>query len=346
MSERTAEWLACDPVDDPAPWRLMIRPDVGLERRPDGSLQPVLFETNATGLAGLYNHAAGVRILRTEVFPRVYDDAEARALADPPDLLALVVRWIQRATRWLGRRRLRGVAFIEEAAPLDGYSEVPRLVAAVRAAGLAAERGTAADLRVTRGGVRLRNMAVDVVYRDLALEDVGAPVRPRALAGFRDRFDAGAVLPGVAGEFSQKGLLEYLGRPEAARLFTVGGAPAPRSRGAVDAGPGVSADGGSGRPPDRPSGVRAARAGAPSHQAERGLERLRAAPGSGGGRPPVGCADRPGVEGARPLGRPGARDRGRDAPWSISGTGGPTPAPATSPSASSTRRETWGSTSG
>jgi hypothetical protein len=220
VSEVTAAWLAGDPARGPAPWQLMIRPDVGLEAWSDGTLRPVLFETNATGLAGLYNHAAGVRILRSEVFPRVYGDAEARALADPPDLLDLVVRWIQGASRRLGRRRLRGVAFVEDAAPLDGYSEVPRLVAAARAAGLAAERGTAADLRLTRSGVRLGDMAVDVVYRDLALEDIGPPTQARALAGFRDRVDAGAVLPGMAGEFSQKGLLEYLRRPEAARLFT------------------------------------------------------------------------------------------------------------------------------
>ena len=37
-----------------------------------------------------------------------------------------------------------GVAFVEEAAPLDGYSEVPRLVAAFREAGIRAVRGTAA----------------------------------------------------------------------------------------------------------------------------------------------------------------------------------------------------------
>ena len=221
VSEVTAAWLARDPAADPAPWQLMIRPDVGLEALSDGTLQPVLFETNATGLAGLYNHAAGVRILRTEVFPRVYGDAEARALADPPDLLALVVRWIRHAARRLGRR-LRGVAFVEDAAPLDGYSEVPRLVAAVRAAGFAAERGTPTDLRVTRGGVRLRSMAVDVVYRDLGTRGPRPIGEGPGLGGFRDRFDAGAVLPGVAGEFSQKGLLEYLGRPEAARLFTAG----------------------------------------------------------------------------------------------------------------------------
>ena len=219
ISEATATWVARDSARGPAPWQLMIRPDVGLEAGPHGALEPVLFETNATGLAGLYNHAAGVRILRGEVFPRVYTDREARALADPPDLLALVVRWVQAAQRRLGRHRLRGVAFVEDARPIDGFSEVPRLVAAFRAAGIPAEQGTVTELRRTRAGVRLRDVAVDVVYRDLGLEDIGTPGR-RGLEGFLDHFDAGAALPGVAGEFSQKGLLECIGRPELARLFT------------------------------------------------------------------------------------------------------------------------------
>jgi hypothetical protein len=219
VSGTTARWLGRDAPRGPAPWQLMIRPDVGLEAGPPGALQPVLFETNATGLAGLYNHAAGVRILRAEVFPRIYRAREARLLADPPDLLALVVRWVAAAARRLGRRRLQGVAFVEEAGPLDGYSEVPRLVAAFREAGIRAVRGTAGELRRVRGGVRLRDAAVDVVYRDLALEDLGPPERP-GRDGFLDRFDAGAVLPGVAGEFSQKGLLECVERTEVARLFT------------------------------------------------------------------------------------------------------------------------------
>ncbi len=219
ISEATAAWVARDPARVPAPWQLMIRPDVGLERRADGTLAPVLFETNATGLAGLYNHAAGVRILRAEVFPRVYAAAEARRLADPPDLLALVVRWVRAAARRLGRRRLRGVAFVEDALPVDGYSEVPRLVAAFRAAGIPAAQGPPSALRRTRTGVRLGDVAADVVYRDLAFEDAGSPA-DRRLAAFLDRFDAGAILPGVSGEFSQKGLLECLGRPELASLFT------------------------------------------------------------------------------------------------------------------------------
>lgn len=219
VSETTAAWVARESTRRPAPWQLMIRPDVGLEAGPDGALGPVLFETNATALAGLYNHAAGVRILRAEVFPRVYTAREGRALADPPDLLTFVVRWVQAAARRLGRQRLRGVAFVEDTLPVDGYSEVPRLVAAFRAAGIPAEQGPVADLHRRGASLWLRDTAVDVVYRDLALEDLGRP-EGRGLEGFLDRFDAGAALPGVSGEFSQKGLLECLGRPEVASLFT------------------------------------------------------------------------------------------------------------------------------
>jgi hypothetical protein len=219
VSETTAGWIARDRARGPAPWLLMIRPDVGLESGPRGALEPVLFETNSTALAGLYNHAAGVRILRTEVFPRIFSAGEARALGDPPDLLALVVRWVRSAGQRLGRRRLRGVAFVEDTAPVDGYSEVPRLVAAFRAAGIRAEHGTVRELHPGRPDVCLRDMPVDVVYRDLSFDDVGRPTG-RALEGFLDRFDAGAVVPGLSGEFAHKGLLEVLGHPEFGSLFT------------------------------------------------------------------------------------------------------------------------------
>jgi hypothetical protein len=220
VSEATAVWVTRDAARA-APWQLMIRPDVGLEATAAGVLEPVLFETNATGLAGLYNHAAGVRILRAEVFPHVFTAAESAALEDPPDLLDLVVRWVRAAARSLGRRRLRGVAFVEDVLPVDGYSEVPRLVAAFRAAGIPTAQGTPRELRRTRDGVRLRGVAVDMVYRDLGLEDAGRP-EDRKLRGFLDCFDAGAMVPGVAGEFSQKGLLECFGQPEVARLFSAG----------------------------------------------------------------------------------------------------------------------------
>jgi hypothetical protein len=198
----------------------MIRPDVGLAAA-GARVAPVLFETNATGLAGLYNHTIGVRILREVVFPRIFSPAEARRLADPPDLLALAVGWIERAGRRLGLRRVRGVAFVEPPRALEGYSEVPRLVAAFRAAGIPAGRGTPADLRPTRQGLRLGDLPVDLVYREATADEVGRPpARGDRLAGYRTAWEAGAVLPGPAGEFGHKGLLEGLGRPELDRLFT------------------------------------------------------------------------------------------------------------------------------
>lgn len=219
VSEVTARWLARPAARRVAPWALMIRPDVGLERRPGGRLRPVLFETNATALAGLYNHTAGVDILQAHVFPRLYTAAEARRLGAAPDLLALTVRWVRRAARRLGRARLRGVGFVEPAGPVAGYSEVPRLVAAFAAAGIRAVHGTPEDLRLHGDGdVRLRGVSIDMVYRDLALEDLGDPEDP-GLRPVRTCLDAGAVLPGLAGEFSQKGLLEWVGGPEAQRLY-------------------------------------------------------------------------------------------------------------------------------
>jgi len=221
VSETTARWLLREAAG-PAPWQLMIRPDVGLGPSPERrALAPILFETNATALAGLYNHAAGVAILKREVFPHVFTAAERRRLADPPDLLALTVRWVVRAARRLGRRRLRGVAFVEDAGPVDGYSEVPRLVHAFDAAGIRAAHGTPDELRLIREAVYLRDMPVDVVYRDVSYDDLELPLgQSGRLAGFLERFGAGAVLPGLSGEFAHKGLLECLTRADYQGFFT------------------------------------------------------------------------------------------------------------------------------
>lgn len=225
LSEAAAAWLARDGARV-MPWALMIRPDVGLRGRGDPRLlRPVLFETNATALAGLYNHAAGVAILKREVFPRVLTPEERRGLGDPPDLLALTFRWVARAAWRLGYRGRLSVAFVEDPSPVEGYSEVPRLVEAFRSQGARAVHGAPDELRLRRSGVYLQDVRVDVVYRDLAFEDLGPPpARPGVLAGFLDRLEAGAVLPSFAGEFGHKGLLEALLRPEGRRLF----APAER----------------------------------------------------------------------------------------------------------------------
>ncbi len=220
LSEATERWL--ERYDrGPAPWALMIRPDVGLSAAPDGAARPILFETNATALAGLYNHTAGVSILEREVFPRLLTPAERRRLAAPPDLLALTLRWVTRAARRLGHRRLAGVAFIEDPGPVAGYSELPRLVRAFEAHGVSAAVGAPEELRRGRRGVLLRDVPAEVVYRDVTFDDLGPPAAAgRRLDGLLALLERGAVVPGFGGEFGHKGLLECLTRPEFARLFS------------------------------------------------------------------------------------------------------------------------------
>ena len=302
LPEATAAWLGAD-GDRPAPWALMIRPDVGLTGGP-GARRPILFETNATALAGLYNHTAGVAILKRAVFPRVLTAAERDRLGDPPDLLALTVRWVLAAARRLGRRRGLGVAFVEDATEeMVGYSEIPRLMRAFAARGVRTVHGRAEELRVAGGQVRLRDVPVDLVYRDLGYEDLDAG--DTRLGGFRALHARGAVVPDSAGEFGHKGLLECLTAPDYAALFT----PAERRllRRCV---PWTRVLGGR-RVGDRPAaggpaGVRPPSPHPAADQAQRRLERGGYPAGRGGSRPRLGGEDRSGSAGARGLGGPGA----------------------------------------
>ena len=99
-----------------------------------------------------------------------------------------------------------------------GYSEIPRLMRAFAARGVRTVHGRAEELRVAGGQVRLRDVPVDLVYRDLGYEDLDAG--DTRLGGFRALHARGAVVPDSAGEFGHKGLLECLTAPDYAALFT------------------------------------------------------------------------------------------------------------------------------
>jgi hypothetical protein len=189
------------------PWDLLIRLDVGLT----ADEEPVLYETNSTALAGLFNHTVGVGILRRTVLPRLLSQRELTGLEDPPDLLAFVFRWVGEAA---GRLRLQprgrlGVAFVEPSGPGDGYSEIPQLVAYFSGRGLRATSGDPGQLRLAGETVFLRGTPVDLVYRDIAFKDLGdPPTSGRRLAGFVELLERRAMVPGFSGEFDQKGILE------------------------------------------------------------------------------------------------------------------------------------------
>jgi hypothetical protein len=197
---------------------LMIRLDVGLGA--DGSA--VLYESNSTALAGLFNHTTGVEILSRVVLPRLFSPAERRGLKAPPDLLALTLRWVAGAAhrRGLGRGRRPGVAFVEPSGPGDGYSELPAIARYFAAQGARARVGDPRALRVRGERVLLGAVPVDLAYRDVNFADLGPPpVTGRELAGFMELLRRRAVIPGMAGEFDHKGLLECLTSPAYRRFF-------------------------------------------------------------------------------------------------------------------------------
>jgi len=197
---------------------LMIRLDVGLAA--DGRV--ALYETNSTALAGLFNHATGVEILQGLVYPRLLTRAERRGLGPPPDLLAFVFDWVAETAHRLGLpgRRL-GVAFVEPAGPGEGYSELPAITRYFGARGVRASTGDPRQLHLDRDGVVLKGAPVDLVYRDVAFQDLGdPPAAGRRLAGFRALLERQAVVPGFSAEFDHKGLLECLTSPAYQRFFS------------------------------------------------------------------------------------------------------------------------------
>ena len=244
-------------------------------------------------------------ILKRAVFPRVLTAAERRRLGDPPDLLALTVRWVIAAARRLGRRRDLGVAFLEEADQIiDGYSEIPRLIRAFAARGIRTAHGRPEELRAVGGRVRLRGVQVDLAYRDLAYEDLdGSGGR---LGGFRALHAGGAVVPDPAGEFGHKGLLECLTGPAYAALFSSAErrllrrcVPWTRVLG------GRRVEGPQGRSVDLPEYARR-HASRLVIKPNVGLERGGGPPRRRGLDPRLGGAHHAGAPGARGLGGPGA----------------------------------------
>ena len=222
LDETTAAWLFRYGRPGRDGRDLLIRLDVGLGL-PGSEMPPVLYETNATALAGLFNHSVGVSMLRRIVFPRLFARRDLRGLLDPPDLLDLAVHWVTDAARRLGLRRRFGVAFVEDPGPGEGYSELPQIAASFRARGVRVRHGAPGALRFRKGGVFLHGQAVDLVYRDLPFEDLGAPPRSNErLAGFVELLKQDAVVPGFSGEFDHKGILECLTSEAYRHVFPAG----------------------------------------------------------------------------------------------------------------------------
>lgn len=201
---------------------LLIRLDVGFSEE-GGSLNPVLYESNSTALAGLYNHSVGARMLKELVFPKIGASLRSLGLREGPDLMEFLREWVCRHARRASAWPSEGgcAAFLEELPYRDGFSELPRIARYFEEKGMSSSHGDPRELK-TRGNILfLRGRKVDLVYRDMPFYEIGPVSRAeKNLSGFARMIEEGKVIPGFSGEFDQKGLLECLTSEEYSRFFS------------------------------------------------------------------------------------------------------------------------------
>ncbi|MBI4051676.1 MAG: hypothetical protein HY400_04145 [Elusimicrobia bacterium] len=179
---------------------LLIRVDVGLRA---GNQEPVLYETNATALGGLYLHCMGVRVLERFVFKILGLGTASLGLKPPPDLMDYI--W-----RWMGEPEGIPIAFVEDLPFNDSYSEVPQILECFRRKGAKAYHGHPRQIRLKDSRTLLHGKSVGLVYRDMPFKDMARLSRDgnRRYAGLLELLSRGSSFPGLTGEFDHKGILE------------------------------------------------------------------------------------------------------------------------------------------
>ncbi|MBI3552511.1 MAG: hypothetical protein HY077_08325 [Elusimicrobia bacterium] len=202
LEKRALEWLALWPSRR-GPGPLVIRLDVGL-----GPRGPVMYETNATALAGFHYHTQAAAIVKELVL-----DPSGVRLGDAPDLLDFLRRWLAAAGR------SKRVGFVEPRPFGPGDTEMPEVARHLRTLGWETSWGTPSELSRSRGVFALRGRPVERVFRDVCLKDMPSPSSPR-LRVFRAMFEAGLTVPGPAAEFDHKAMLELCTSEEFSSLFT------------------------------------------------------------------------------------------------------------------------------
>ncbi len=165
-----------------------------------------IFELNSVGVGGLALTPIAAEVVQQLVAPHLDHPGLARG-PDPRDALT---RLLQSHARALGLRR-PVVGLIEERDSDSGVAEYDDLAAHFRSRRLASRIGDVRELQLKDGRLLLRGSPVDLLYRDVEVQDL---VTMRGAAAAREAlqwaFSQGRVLSGIAGDFDHKSLLEVV----------------------------------------------------------------------------------------------------------------------------------------
>ncbi|MBI4355820.1 MAG: hypothetical protein HY597_05200 [Candidatus Omnitrophica bacterium] len=183
--------------------------------------EEILFlEPNAVGVGGVHYGPAAQEVVRTLVGPALQRTLpRGLRLTTSPDPRLLLMREAQRLTSIRGRAM--HIALIENEDYKSGTDEFQSLARYLNAHDFKAVVTDPRHLRLRRGGVYLRDLRIDVVYRDCELKEfIEIEAKGHRLDAMRHAVSHHMLLSSATGEFDHKSAWEIFTEPRYAKHFT------------------------------------------------------------------------------------------------------------------------------
>ena len=179
-----------------------------------------MLEPNAVGVGGVHYAPTGCSISLDVVGDLLLRALPGRPITATPDPRQLLVDELHAVARRL-RRRLRGVALIENTDFTTGTDEFQELARYLIGRGFTAVVADPRELREVRGQLVAGRTPVDLLYRDSELAEFIEMERTgRRLSAMRRAIQQGRLVSGLTWEFDQKSAWEIFTDAAYARYFT------------------------------------------------------------------------------------------------------------------------------
>jgi len=179
-----------------------------------------MLEPNTVGVGGVHYAPTGCGIVMDVLGDVLCRAFPGRVITPTPDPRQLLLDELAAVARRLGRP-LKAVALIENTDFTTGTDEFGELARYFTSRGLKAVAADPRDLRLIRGQLVARGLAVDLLYRDSELEEfVDMEAAGHRLSALRRAVSDGRLISGLTWEFDQKSAWEIFTDARYAQYFT------------------------------------------------------------------------------------------------------------------------------
>jgi hypothetical protein len=178
-----------------------------------------MLEPNAVGVGGVHYAPTGCSIILDVLRDVLAQALPGRVITPTPDPRRLLLEELRAVARKL-HRPLRGVALLENGDFTTGTDEFHALAGYLRRGGVQAVVADPRELRLARGELTARGLAVDLLYRDSELSEFIEMERAgRRLAALRQAVRQGRLISGLRWEMDQKSAWEIFTDARYAHAF-------------------------------------------------------------------------------------------------------------------------------